>query len=74
MKITRGNVGDLFVGQRVMVFFPNDRLDALLTTFVRTNRVRSNNQDFLYITVQQEDGKERAFNIDNVRAYGEVYE
>lgn len=72
MKLTRSNIGELPVGRHVVAFNPQDDDEpAILGTFVRTNRLHSDHQDFLFVTVQQEDGFLRVFDLDEYMAYGE---
>lgn len=58
------SVGDITAGQRVFVLSP-EHPDTFVGVFVRTNIVIGEQQrEFLYATVQLDDGSYRAFDIN----------
>ena len=68
-RVTRENVRSQFRGTLLFVNSP-EQPEAFFGRFVRTNVVRNDNQDFLYVTVEVTDaeelevGKQVVFDID----------
>lgn len=75
-QVTRENIRSQFRGTLLFVNTP-EQPEVFFGRFIRTNLVRNDNQDFLYVTVEVTDaatlevGKQVVFDIDRAIVFND---